>query len=143
MTDYRKGSHTVYSVHLHLVWITKYRKKVLVGEIAFRVRDLIRAICERNRVYILKGYVGADHVHLLVSIPPSLAISKLMLQIKGKSSYLMLQEFKQLRRQYWGQHMWDRGCFCCSTGNVTDEIIKNYIEQQDAEDDIFRVKGEM
>lgn len=143
MTDYRKGSHTVYSVHLHLVWITKYRKKVLVGKIAFRAKDLIRAICERNRVDILKGYVGADHVHLLVSIPPSLAISKLMQQIKGKSSYLMLQEFKQLRRQYWGQHMWARSCFCCSTGNVTDEIIKNYIEQQDAEDDIFRVEEEM
>ena len=143
MTDYRKGSHTVYSVHLHLVWITKYRKKVLVGEIGFRARDLIRAICERNRVDILKGYVGADHVHLLVFIPPSLAISKLMQQIKGKSSYLMLQEFKQLRRQYWGQHMWARGYFCCSTGNVTDEIIKNYIEQQDAEDDIFRVEGEL
>lgn len=143
MTDYRKGSHTVYSVHLHLVWITKYRKKVLVGKIAFRAKDLIRAICERNRVDILKGYVGADHVHLLVSIPPSLAISKLMQQIKGKSSYLMLQEFKQLRRQYWGQHMWARRCFCCSTGNVTDEIIKNYIEQQGAEDDIFRVEGEM
>ena len=117
-------------------------EKRSVGEIAFRVRDLIRAICERNRVDILKGYVGADHVHLLVSIPPSLAISKLMQQIKGKS-YLMLQEFKQLRRQYWGQHMWARGYFCCSTGNVTDEIIKNYIEQQDAEDDIFRVEGEL
>ena len=73
----------------------------MVGEIGFRARDLIRAICERNRVDILKGDVGADHVHLLVSIPPSLAISKLMQQIKGKSSYLMLQEFKQLRRQYW------------------------------------------
>lgn len=55
----------------------------------------------------------------------------------------MLLEFKQLRRQYWGQHMWARSYFCCSTGNVTDEIIKNYIEQQDAEDDIFRVEGEL
>ena len=143
MTDYRKGSHTVYSVHPHLMWITKYRKKVLAGEIAFRARVLIRTICERNRVDILKGYVGAEHVHLLVSIPPALATSTLMQQIKGKSSYLMLQEFKQLRRQYWGQHMWARGYFCCSTGNVTDEIIKNYIEQQDAEDNVFRVEGEL
>ena len=75
------------------------QKKVLVEEIAFRARDLIRSICERNRADILKGYAGADHVHLLVSIPAILAVSKLMQQIKGKSSYLMLLESKQLRRQ--------------------------------------------
>ena len=95
----------------------------------------------------LSGYpervCGSRLCALWYPLSPSLTISKLMQQIKRKSSYMMLHEFKQLRHQYWGQHMWDCGYFCCSTGNVTDEMIKNYMEQQDAEDDIFRVEEEL
>ena len=79
MTEYRGGAHTVYEIHLHVVWTTKYRKQVLVGEVATRVRDLIREICGGHDVKIMKGHVSKDHVHLLVSIPPQVTISRLLL----------------------------------------------------------------
>ena len=81
-------------------------------------------------MYVLSGHVAKDHVHLLVSVPPYIAVSKLMQQLKGSSSRKMLQEFGELSRQFWGRHLWARGYFAASSGNVTDEIIKQYIESQ-------------
>ena len=143
MTEYRCGAHTVYEIHLHLVWTTKYRKPVLVGDVSTRMRDLIREICGTHDVKIMKGHVSKDHVHLFVSIPLQLTISRFVQRVKGKSSYKLLQEFGQLRKTYWGRHVWARGYFCCSSGNVTDEVIKSYIENQRHEEDVdFRVEGE-
>jgi putative transposase len=79
--------------------------------IAKRVRELIREICLANEVQIIKGHVSKDHVHLLVSYPPRLAVSKLVQYLKGKSSRKMLQEFTELKKQFWGQHIWARGYF--------------------------------
>ncbi len=78
MQKYRKTSHTVYDINYHLVWITKYRKKILKGELARRIRELIRLICKEHDVEIIKGHVSLDHVHLFVSVPPHLSVSKLM-----------------------------------------------------------------
>jgi putative transposase len=130
MTEYRKGSHTVYDIKYHIVWITKYRKAVLRGEIGLRLRELIRQTCEAEEVYIEKGHIAADHVHLLLSVPPNIAVSDLVQRLKGRSSRKMLDEFGELRRQFWGQHLWARGYFVASSGNVTDEIIAQYIEMQ-------------
>ena len=141
--SYRHGSHTVFEIHLHLVWVTKYRKPVLGGQVGIRVRELIRQVCRDSDVEILKGHVSKDHVHLFVSIPPQLAISRFVQRVKGKSSYKLLQEFAHLRKVFWGRHVWARGYFCCSSGNVTDEVITDYIEHQRHEDDKdFRVEGE-
>ena len=141
--EYREGAHTVYDIKLHLVWVTKYRYAVLRGEIATRTRDLIRQVCVAREIKILKGHVGRDHVHLMVSIPPSLSVSQLMQYVKGKSSRLLLQEFSELKRRYWGQHLWARGYFCASSGTVTDEMVKAYIASQDVPpDDGFRVADE-
>ena len=133
MEGYRRSAHTVYSLHYHFVFIPKYRKPVLRGEIALRVRELIRQICGRHDVEILKGHVRPDHVHLLLSVPPSLAPSRVMQLIKGKTSHKMLQEFRTLRRMCWGRHFWARGYFVATSGNVTDEMLKRYIEMQDVE----------
>ena len=76
MKDYRHGSHSVYEIHLHLVWITKYRRSILTGEVGNRVRDLIREICTSYEVTLLKGYVSKDPIHLLVSIPPQVTVSQ-------------------------------------------------------------------
>ena len=84
MNDYRHGSHTVFSIHLHVVWITKYRHKVLRGAIAERVREVVREKCRRQRVDILQGHISADHVHVLLSIPPQVTISRLIQQLKGE-----------------------------------------------------------
>ena len=142
MEEYRHGSHTVFAIHLHLVWITKYRKPMLVGDVGARARDIVREICRSEQVEIVKGYVSKDHVHLFVSLPPQVTISRLVQRLKGKTSYKLLQEFAHLRKAYWGRHLWARGYFCCSSGNVTDEVIKAYIEQQRHEDADFRVEGE-
>ena len=126
--SYRKTAHSVYDLKYHIVWITKYRKPVLRGEIALRVRELVRQTCATLDVQILSGHVSADHVHLLVSVPPSIAISDLVKRLKGRSSRKMLEEFGELSRQFWGRHLWARGYFAVSTGNVTDEVIRQYIE---------------
>ena len=128
MMSYRKTAHSVYDLKYHLVWVTKYRKPVLRGEIATRVRELIRQTCATMDVYILSGHVSSDHIHLLVSVPPQVAVSDLVQRLKGRSSRRLQEEFGELKRQYWGRHMWARGYFAVSTGNVTDEIIKQYIE---------------
>lgn len=141
--SYRHGAHTAFEIHLHIVWITKYRKPVMRGEVALRAREIIRQVCREEDVEILKGHVSKDHVHLMVSIPPQVTISRLVQRMKGKSSYKLLAEFAHMRKLYWGRHVWARGYFCCSTGNVTDEMVKEYIANQRHEDDQdFQVEGE-
>jgi len=144
--DYRKTSHAVYDLKYHIVWITKYRKPVLRGEIGKRLRELIRQTCESLNVYIEKGHIATDHVHLLVSAPPDISVSDLVQRLKGRSSRKMLEEFGELQRQFWGRHFWARGYFVASSGNVTDAIIKQYIESQgehpSSDDKDFRV-GEL
>ena len=131
--SYRKTAHSVYDIKYHLVWITKYRKKVLKGQIGLRLRELIRQICAANDVIIVSGSVQPNHVHLLVSVPPKLSVSKLMQLVKGRTSRKLMQEVESLNREFWGRHLWARGYFAASTGNVTDEIIKQYIESQGKE----------
>jgi len=140
---YRRGAHTVFEIHLHVVWATKYRKSVLRGDVGLRVRELIRQLCRAEDTDILKGHIAKDHVHLLLSIPPQVTISRLVGRLKGRTSFAVLNEFAHLRKTFWGRHVWARGYFCCSSGNVTDEVIKQYIENQDHEEDgDFRVEGE-
>ena len=143
MPDYRTGSHAVFDIKYHLVWVTKYRYSILVGDVGHRVRDLIRQICMTCDITIVKGHISPDHVHLLVSCPPNPSVSKIIQYIKGKSSRLLQQEYSQLRKQYWGRHLWARGYFCATTGIVTDEMVKAYIDQQDhPPENTFRVSGE-
>ena len=143
MSDYRHGSHTTFSIHLHIVWITKYRHKVLRGEVAERVRAIVREACQKVRVDILPGHIAPDHVHVMISIPPHVTISRLIQRMKGKSSYRLLAEFPHMRKRFWGRHVWARGYFCRRSGNVTDEVIKAYIAQQAHDsDDVFRIEGE-
>ena len=142
MEHYRKSSHTIYDIKYHLVWITKYRKLVLRGEIAARARDLIREICKANDVEILKGHVSREHIHIFVSVPPSISVSDLIKSIKGKTSRKMLMEYKTLSKTFWGRHLWARGYFAVSSGNVTDEVIMKYIEEQgkEPEDGDFKIE---
>ncbi|AFK87401.1 MULTISPECIES: IS200/IS605 family transposase [Thermoanaerobacterium] len=133
MQNYRKSSHATYDLKYHIVWITKYRKPVLVGKIAERARELIRMVCKNNEIEILSGHVSKDHIHILVSAPQHLSVSKLVQYIKGYSSRKLLMENKELNKQFWGQHLWAGGYFAASSGNVTDEVIIEYIQNQDIE----------
>jgi putative transposase len=145
MEHYRKSSHTTYDIKYHLVWITKYRKPVLTGEIAKRCRELIREICLSKEIEILKGHISKEHVHIFVSVPPHISVSSLMQSIKGKSSRKLMMEYKALSRTFWGRHIWARGYFVASSGNVTDEVIMQYIELQgkEPEEGNFKVEGEL
>jgi putative transposase len=142
MQMYGKGSHTIYDIKYHIVWITKYRKPVMLGIVAERCRELVRQVCKENEVEIIKGHISKGHVHLFVSVPPTISVSKLVQLMKGRSSRKLLMEDKNLQKQYWGQHLWARGYFVSSSGNITDEMVKEYIENQDVEkDDDFRISG--
>ena len=127
MQYYRKTSHTVYDCTYHVVWVTKYRYKVLVGDIGYRVKELVQQVCKNNSVEIIRGRVASNHVHIYVSVPPYLSISKLVQYMKGKSSRKIQQEFPELKQRYWGRHLWAVGYFVRTTGNVTDKMIKEYI----------------
>ena len=131
--EYRRSAHTVYALHYHFVFIPKYRKPVLRGEIGREVRDLIREICRTLDVEILQGHIRPDHVHLLLSVPPHLAPSRVMQAIKGKTSHHLLQDHRRLRSEFWGRHLWARGYMAISSGNITDEMIQKYIEEQEGE----------
>ena len=130
METYRSSAHTRYDIKYHFVWITKYRKGVLEGEVAFRVRELIREVCRTNEIEILRGHVAREHVHLFVSAAPHMSPSKIMQYIKGKTSRKLMMEFKHIQRAFWGRHLWARGYFVATSGNVTDEAIQEYIRLQ-------------
>lgn len=143
MTErYRKTSHVIYECKYHLCWLPKYRYPILTGKVALRVRELIRQIAAANEVEIITGAVSSDHIHLYVSIPPSLSVSKFVQFVKGATSRKMQLEFEDLRKRYWGQHIWARGYFVATAGNVTDEMIREYIKHQrdgNEGEDEFRV----
>ena len=143
MKEYRTGSHSKFALEIHLVWCTKYRKPILRGDVAIRFRAIARMVGSELKVEVLSGAVAKDHVHMLVSIPPQLSVSKLVQHIKGKSSYKLQREYESLRKEYWGQKMWSRGYFACSTGNVSSEMIAAYIENHVEEDDTFKVVDEL
>ena len=133
---YRTRGHATYDIQYHLCWCTKCRIATLRGEIAERCRDLLlRQIAMTREVTVIRGSLAPDHVHMLVAVGPSLSVSHLVQYLKGRSSRKLQMEFEELRRRYWGQHLWARGCFCATVGTVTDEVIKNYIEQQKWPDD--------
>ena len=109
MKDYKRGSHTVWDCKYHLVWTTKYRYQVLVGDVGQRCRELLREIAMSKEMHIYAGSINRDHVHMLIGIPPQLSVSRAVQYLKGKSSHRLLTEYKVLRKRYWGQHLWAGG----------------------------------
>ena len=114
--EYRYGSHTVFQIEYHFVWVTKYRYKVLTGEVAERVRGLVRETCEAFEIRIIKGVVSQDHVHIMVSSPPTLAPSEFMRRLKGRTSSKLFEEFAHIRKRYWGTVFLGKRVFLCNGG---------------------------
>ncbi|MDR2368845.1 MAG: IS200/IS605 family transposase [Deltaproteobacteria bacterium] len=130
MSEQEFSSEAVFSIKLHIVLVTKNRQNLFRGEIKVKLRDVIREICEDQRVEILEGNISSDHVHLLVSIVPKVNINKFILLLKGKTTYALFSSFESLRQRYFNRHLWAKGCFCCSCGEVNEDLIKDYLEQQ-------------
>src|SRR5512135_1182667 len=141
MIDYRHSAHAVYDIKYHVIWVTKYRYKVMRGRVAERARELMRQICQAREIVIVRGAISPDHIHMLLSVPPQLAPAKVVQYIKGRSSRLLQAEFPELGKRYWGQHLWARGYFCATVGAVDEETIKHYIETQrwDEDDEGFKI----
>jgi putative transposase len=118
---------------VHVVWIPKYRKPVLSGDVALRVRDLIRRIASEHELEIISSKVARDHVHVFLSYRPTQKVSQVMQWLKGTSSRVLLQEFPRLRKQFWGRHVWARGYLAVSSGTITDDMIQQYIDEQQGE----------
>ena len=133
MRHYRLGAHTKSDLKIHVVWIPKYRKAILTGDVALRVRELIRQIAAAHELEIISGKVARDHVHVFLSYRPTQKVSQIMQWLKGTSSRVLLQEFPRLRKQFWGRHLWARGYLAVSSGNITDEMIREYIDEQEGE----------
>ena len=125
---YSSSAHTRFYHRYHVVWATKYRYKVLHGAMRERIRIIIIQTCDELGVHIVKGVLARDHVHMFLSIPPKLSLSDVMQRIKGRSSRRIQMEFPDLRKRYWGRRFWARGYFSTTSGNVTDDVIRQYLE---------------
>jgi len=133
MRRYKLGAHTKTDLKVHLIWIPKYRKRVLTGQVAIRARDVLRQIALEHELDVISGKIAGDHVHMFIGYRPTQNISKIMQWLKGISSRILLSEFAPLRKQFWGRHLWARGYLAVSSGNITDEMIQQYIEDQEGE----------
>ena len=143
MKIYRVGAHTKFDLKVHLIWVPKYRKKVMTGDVAIRIRDIIRQIAMEHEISILSGKIARDHVHIFVSYRPHVDVSTMVQWLKGISSRVILQEFPHLKKQFWGKHFWARGYLAVSSGSITDDMVRKYIEEQEGEpvvdDSQFRI----
>ncbi len=104
--EYHYGSHTVFKIQSHFVFVTKYRYQVLKGDVGLKVRELVRQTCEALEIEILKGVVSKDHAHFFVFTPVNMAPSEIMRRIKGRSSAKLFESFPDLKRRYWGRYFW-------------------------------------
>ena len=126
--EYKSNNNIVYSCKYHVVWCPKYRRKVLVGEIAGRMKEITNAICREIKADIIEMEIMPDHVHLLVEIDPQFGIHKLIKTIKGKTSFLLRKEFKALTTRL--PSLWTNSYFVSTVGGAPLSIIKQYIENQ-------------
>jgi len=128
MKDQRRNGHNISLLMAHLVWVTKYRYPVLTGDVQVRCREILIQICDSEDVRILKGVVSKDHIHMHIEYPAKLSISDFVKRLKGRSSRKIQDEYPELKKRYWGKHFWAIGYGAWSTGNITDEMVNEYLE---------------
>ena len=131
MGKYRRLSHVVYQCTYHVVWVPKYRYRILTGAVAELLDRDIRMLCEWKDVEVLELNIQADHIHALFSIPPKIAISAFMGFLKGKLAIKVMKSYPRLRKKpYWGNHFWARGYFVNTVG-LNEDLIRRYVKYQD------------
>ncbi len=128
-------SHTKYNCKYHIVFIPKYRRKVMYGKVRKDVVEIMKHLCKIEGIELIEGAVCADHVHMYVSIPPKVSISSVMSRLKGKSALMLFDRHPEYRDKY-GRHFWARGYYVETIGNVNEEVIKRYIAEQEESDRI-------
>ena len=131
MSRFSKLSHVLWHCQYHIVWVPKYRYRVLTGEVGFEVMKTVRVFAERLGCEIVELNVQADHVHLLVKVPPKISISRLLGSVKGKTAIQVFRQFPYLKKKpYWGNHFWAKG-YCVDTVGVDAEMIRQYVKYQE------------
>ena len=131
--DYETLSHSKWDCKYHVVFIPKYRKKTLFAELRRHLGGVFRPLAEQKESRIEEGHLMADHVHMLISIPPKYAVAHVVGFIKGKSAIHIARTFMDRRRNFVGQHFWARGYFVSTVGR-DEAVIRRYIREQEAED---------
>ena len=131
---FRRTSHAAYDTAYHLVWSPKYRKKILQGALAERVREMFSEIAEQYDITIDEMEVSADHVHIFCSFPPRYSIAQVVTRFKSLSARAIFREYPQVKRQLWGGEFWEDGYFARTVGDkVTAEVIRKYIQHHRSE----------
>ena len=134
MSRFHKLSQTLWHCQYHLVFVPKYRFKILKGKIGSKVENCIRAFSQQKGVEIIELNVQIDHVHILAMIPPKISVSDYVGIVKGRTAIRIFNHFKTLKEQkYWGNHFWTRG-YCVDTVGLDEEMIRKYIKYQDDKD---------
>ena len=134
MSRFSKLSQTLWHCQYHIVWVPKYRFRILEGKVAKEVANCIRAFTEQQHCEIVELNIQNDHVHLLVMVPPKVSISDYVGTIKGRTAIRVLNKFKNLKKKpYWGNHFWAKG-YCVDTVGLDEEMIRKYIKYQEAKE---------
>jgi putative transposase len=128
--QYLQGAHTTHRLKYHLVWTPEYRKRVLQGKVAARIKGLFYDCAEMNRWFVEELEVMPDHIHMLIQLPPSIAVAKAVQLLKGGSSKVIRVEFPELDEFLWGDSFWTDGYFAESVGVSNEATIKKYIQDQ-------------
>ena len=131
MSRFRRLSHTLWHCQYHVVWVPKYRFRILSGAVKDSLESGIHAICGYAGCEVVELNVQLDHVHLLMMVPPKLSISDLLGRLKGQTSMRMFRQFPHLRKKpYWGYHFWSKG-YCVDTVGLDADMIRNYVRYQE------------
>lgn len=141
MSRFHRLSHAIWYSHYHIVWVPKYRFRILKGEVKFEVEECIRMFSEQLGCKIEELNVQEDHVHLLVMVPPKISLSKYIGTIKGRCAIRLFARFPELRqRPYWGNHFWARG-YCLDTIGLDLEKIRKYVKYQEQVEKQMEIRG--
>ena len=134
MSKYKKLSHVVYKCDYHIVWVPKYRFRILNGEIKKLIEEDIMMLCEWKKCEVQEMSVQNDHIHLVISIPPKVSVSQMMGILKGKLAIKLFKSYPQIKQKpYWGNHFWARGYFVSTVG-IDEDVIKRYVKHQEKEE---------
>ena len=132
--DNNSIAHTKWNCTYHIVFIPKYRKKVFYGQMRKDLVEIIRKLCEMKKVELIKGAACVDHVHLYLGIPPKLNISDVVAYIKGKSALMIYDRHPEIKARWGERHLWARGYYVETVGNINEEVINRYISEQEESD---------
>ena len=133
MDDYESLSHSKLECKYHVVFIPKYRRKTLYGELRQHLGEVFRKLAMQKESRVEEGHLMPDHVHMMISIPPKYAVSQVIGYIKGKSAIHLARVYGERKRNFTGQHFWARGYFVSTVGR-DETVIREYIRKQEAED---------